>query len=70
MQDKIDLVITWVDGSDQTWLKERKKYETTDLDSNSVGEQRFRDWGHLKYWFRRIETNAPCVKHIYVVTYA
>ena len=48
MQDKIDLVITWVDGSDQTWLKERKKYETTDLDSNSVGEQRFRDWGIFK----------------------
>ena len=69
MQDKIDLVITWVDGSDQTWLKERKKYETTDLDSNSVGEQRFRDWGILKYWFRSIEKNAPFVKNIYFVTY-
>ena len=26
MQDKMDIVVTWVDGNDKTWLKERQKY--------------------------------------------
>lgn len=68
MQGKMDIVVTWVDGGDKEWLKERKKYETADLSVNSVGEQRFRDWGILKYWFRSIEKNAPFAKNVYFVT--
>ena len=69
MQDKMDIVVTWVDGSDKTWLKERQKYETKDLSSDSVGDKRFRDWDILKYWFRSIDKNAPFAKNIYFVTY-
>lgn len=69
MQGKIDIVVTWVDGSDEAWLKERKKYETANLSVDSVGKQRFRDWGIMKYWFRSIEKNAPFAKKIYFVTY-
>lgn len=69
MQDKIDIVVTWVDGNDKAWLKERKKYETENMSLDAVGDQRFRDWGILKYWFRSIEKNAPFAKNIYFVTY-
>ena len=69
MHKKMDIVITWVDGSDEAWLAERKKYETKDLPIDAVGDRRFRDWGFLKYWFRGIEQNAPFAKNIYFVTY-
>ena len=69
MHKKMDIVITWVDGSDEAWLAERKKYETKDLSIDAVGDRRFRDWGFLKYWFRGIEQNAPFAKNIYFVTY-
>ncbi len=69
MQDKMDIVVTWVDGNDKTWLKERQKYETNNLSEDSVGAKRFRDWDILKYWFRSIEKNAPFAKNIYFVTY-
>ena len=45
----MDIVITWVDGSDEAWLAERKKYETKGLSIDAVGDRRFRDWGFLKY---------------------
>lgn len=69
MQDKMDIVVTWVDGNDKTWLKERQKYETNNLTDDAVGAKRFRDWDILKYWFRSIEKNAPFAKNIYFVTY-
>ena len=69
MQDKMDIVVTWVDGNDKTWLDERQKYETNSLSEDSIGVKRFRDWGILKYWFRSIEKNAPFAKNVYFVTY-
>lgn len=62
---KIDFVITWVDGSDPEWLKEKQKYlPETDTDPN-----RFRDWGLLKYWFRGVEKFAPWVNKIHFITW-
>jgi len=69
MQDKIDIVVTWVDGDDEKWLKERRKYESKDLSDDVAGAKRFRDWGIMKYWFRCIEKNVPFAKNIYFVTY-
>ncbi|MBA5850029.1 stealth family protein [Clostridium sp. cel8] len=60
----VDLVITWVDGSDKKWLADRKKYEL-----NTINECRYRDWNLLKYWFRCIERNAPWFHKVYFVTY-
>ncbi len=65
---KIDFVVTWVDGSDPIWKKEKTKYETHQKD-NSATENRFRDWGLMRYWFRGVEKFAPWVNHIYFVTY-
>ena len=61
----IDFVITWVDGDDPEWQKERKKYISTGDNS----EVRYRDWGLLKYWFRCVEKNTPWVRKIHFVTW-
>ncbi len=64
----IDFVITWVDGSDPAWLKERAGYMglATDTGANAA---RFRDWGLLPFWFRSVEKFAPWVRKIHFVTW-
>lgn len=67
MSNKVDFVITWVDGSDVEWQREREKYLGTEAGDSS--EVRFRDWDNLRYWFRAIEKYAPWVNKIHFVTY-
>ena len=64
--DKIDFVITWVDGGDKEWQKERNKY--AGKNPEDIADYRFRDWDNLKYWFRGVEKYAPWVNNIYFVT--
>lgn len=63
---KIDFVITWVDGSDPEWQKEKSRY---DISAGDKRNNRFRDWGLLKYWFRAVEQYAPWVNKIHFVTW-
>ena len=68
MINKIDFLITWVDGDDPEWQKERNHYaelEHREIDNSNA---RFRDWGTLKYWFRGVEKFAPWVNKIFFVT--
>jgi hypothetical protein len=47
--DKIDFIITWVDGNDPAWRQESNRYagiEQKDVDNS---ECRSREWGTLKY---------------------
>lgn len=67
MDNKIDFVIIWVDGSDENWINEKKKYKSKIDASDSI--VRFRDWNNLKYWFRGVEKYAPWVNKIYFVTW-
>lgn len=70
MDDKIDFVILWVDGSDPKWLKEKEKYNPNKVKKDGVdGAIRFRDWDNLKYWFRGVEKFAPWVNNIYFITW-
>lgn len=67
----IDLVITWVDGSDKEYIKLKNKY--TLLLKNKISEEsdnigRFKDNGELKYLFRSIEQNAKFIRYIFLVT--
>jgi hypothetical protein len=62
----IDIVILWVDGSDEKWLAERAKYMTNR--EKDAGANRYRDWGTLKYIFRGIEKFAPWVRNVFLVT--
>lgn len=63
----LDFVITWVDGSDPAWLDEKSHFASGSEADNR--KERYRDWNHLKYWFRGIEKNAPWVHNIYFVTW-
>lgn len=65
----IDFVIPWVDGCDPKWIKEYNKYAPNDKKKDiDAGEQRYRDYGLLKYWFRGIEKFAPWVNKIHFIT--
>lgn len=68
MQDAIDFVILWVDGSDESWLKEKNVYSPKKVDY-STAINRFRDWGNLQYFFRGVEKFAPWVNNIYFITW-
>lgn len=66
----IDAVILWVDGSDPKWLQEKSKYATSKESNKQTNvPARFRDWDNLKYWFRGIEQNAPWIRKIHFVTW-
>ena len=66
-EEKIDFVITWVDGADPEWLKDKARFKP-DLNVDDEA-QRYRDWGLLKYWFRGVEKDAPWVNRIHFVTW-
>ena len=71
--EKIDFVLPWVDGSDKEWLALKRKYEETEgraksSDPNANGENRYRDYGLLQYWFRAVERFAPWVNRVFFVT--
>ena len=62
----IDIVITWVDGSDKEWLKEKQHYNSNiDIDDSAA---RYRDYGTLIYVLRSIEKFAPWVRKVFLVT--
>ena len=70
---EIDFVITWVDGSDPAWLREKAAYggqeineRTPSVDARDV---RYLDHGLLRYWFRGVEKFAPWVRKIHFVTW-
>ena len=63
----IDIVITWVDGNDIEWQREKARYSGKEFGDDRV--KRYRDWDLLPYWFRGIERNASWVNKIHFVTY-
>ena len=69
--EKIDFVLTWVDGSDPKWLAEKRKYDINIVESSEEAnaECRFRSETELlRYWFRGVEKFAPWVNKIHFVT--
>lgn len=69
MNNAIDFVIPWVDGSDPAWIKEKQLYSNNIQKEDDGRDIRFRDWGTLKYWFRGVERYAPWVRKIHFVTW-
>ena len=51
--EKIDFVLTWVDGSDPAWQKTRSQYDPNF--KPGIQDAQYRDWGTLRYWFRAVE---------------
>lgn len=68
----IDAVYTWVDGTDPQWL-ERKRHA---LERNAgqampeaaAADLRFVGHDELRYSLRSLESYAPWVRHVYIVT--
>jgi len=67
MEQEIDFVVTWVDGGDPAWRRERARFSgETGVDDD---ECRYRDWGLLRYWFRGVEKFAPWVRRVHFITW-
>ncbi len=64
----IDFVVTWLDDSDPVWQMSKRKYDSTNVDKDDCGDERYRDWDTFRYWFRSVEKYAPWVNKIYLVT--
>ena len=65
----IDVVIPWVDPTDNEWQASKNKF-LEDLNNDKVdnSENRFRDWDNFKYVFRGIDKFMPWVHKIYLIT--
>ena len=62
----IDIVIYWVDGSDEKWLSKKASYSPAS--NTDMSAARYRDTETLKYTFRGIEKFMPWVNNVYFVT--
>ncbi len=71
LRDGIDVVYTWVDGSDAKFLTDFNRYHALEVNGNDPfvgGKRRFRDNDELRYSLRSIETNAPWINRVFLVT--
>ena len=69
MNNKIDFVLPWVDGSDKDWQKIKSTYENNKVSvSDGSNNARFRDMDTLKYVLRSIENNCPWYHKIHIIT--
>ncbi|KAN0043290.1 hypothetical protein ACTA71_010935 [Dictyostelium dimigraforme] len=64
----IDIVYTWVNGSDPINIEKYKRYVDYNGRLESITKGRFRDYGILKYSLRSVRKNAPWVRKIFIVT--
>jgi len=69
----IDVVYTWVDGSDPEWYAIKQQYQpaedkvaSTSISSNA--DIRWQDFDTLKYSFISLAKYAPWIRNVYVIT--
>lgn len=70
INQEIDIVLTWVDDSDEVWRRERNEYlqkENVTIDTGDLNS-RYRDWDNIQYIFRGIEKYMPWVRKVHFVT--
>lgn len=65
MNDKIDIIIPWVDGNDPLWRAQKDKYDT----KHEVSDVRFESWDNLQYVFRGIEKYMPWIHKVFFITW-
>ncbi len=63
---KIDFVVTWLDSSDPKWQETYLKYKQES--KGRIEKARFRNMHIFQYWFRAVESYAPWVNKVYLVT--
>ncbi len=65
----IDIVFSWVDGTDQEWQRARAaKMQSYVVGEGDDHEARFRQINELKYAMRSVHLFAPWIRNIVVVT--
>lgn len=67
-KEKIDLVYTWVDSSDENWQKKKAEFEKANGLKPDKLVSRYRDNDELKYSLRSVEKYVPWINHIYIIT--
>ena len=69
MENEIDLVYLWVDGSDPKWVEKRNACIGKPVERSGVNcEGRYADNDELKYSLRSVELYAPWIRKIFIVT--
>ncbi|GAB2579782.1 stealth family protein [Microlunatus antarcticus] len=70
--DPVDVVYTWVDGSDPAWQRRRDaalhEERNAPLHDLAANESRFTSRDELRYSLRSLEMYAPWVRHVFLVT--
>lgn len=68
----VDVVYTWVDGSDDHWQRSRavalRVSDPEQFTESATAEARFRQHDELRYSLRSLERHAPWVNHVWIVT--
>lgn len=68
MNNKIDIVYTWVDGNDSEWCKRKADAQKVELKEELAGNCRFVSHDELMYSIRSVEKFCPWVNTIFIVT--
>lgn len=68
----IDVVYTWVDGTDPAWLRRKREAMETDagtrMTEDAASDLRFVGHDELRHSLRSLEQYAPWVRQVYLVT--
>ncbi|MET8154414.1 stealth family protein [Actinoplanes sp. NPDC049668] len=64
----IDVVYTWVDGTDPAWQRRRAQVTGDTYHEESASAARFLSRDELRFSLRSVHANAPWVRNIFIVT--
>lgn len=64
----IDIVFSWVDGTDEALQAERRRWMPERLAAADSSPARFRQIDELRYALRSVEAFAPWIRHIFIAT--
>ncbi|MFC4331748.1 stealth conserved region 3 domain-containing protein [Streptomyces andamanensis] len=64
----VDVVYTWVDGSDPDWLRQRAAFSDRPYHEEAANAARYLSRDELRYSLRSLHLYAPWVRNIYLVT--
>lgn len=64
----VDVVISWVDGSDPEWFAKKASFDDPSLLKDAIAARRFRNNNEVCYVLRSIRMHAPWVRHVWIVS--
>ncbi|MEV6008834.1 stealth family protein [Streptomyces sp. NPDC051976] len=64
----VDVVYTWVDGTDPAWLARRAEHTGASYHGESANAARYLSRDELRYSLRSLHMYAPWTRNVYVVT--